>query len=144
MALDSVAILEAVVDVLETLTDLGHVQIGAPQSVGPRVSAWVSLGGHQMMRKATGITQRETRVMVMFCYRIDDAEDTAETTLAGLVDDFMAAVHDDLTLGGAVVDARTESPAADEPDYQLRAGKEYREYPVIVVATQRGDYEVNP
>jgi hypothetical protein len=144
MAFDAAATAEAIVDVLEGLTDIGAVQIGAPQSVGPQVSAWVGLGGHQTIRKATGVTQRETRYYVLFCYRVDGAEATAETSLMDLVDEFMEDLHADLTLAGTVVDLRVESPAADEPDYQLRAGKEYREYPAVVTVTQRGTYDPIP
>lgn len=144
MAFDTPGILSAIVDVLENLDDMGAVQIGAPQAVGVQVSAWVSFGSHQMVRKTHGITQRETRIFVLFCYRVDGAEATAETTLAGLVDDFLDALHTDLTLGGVVTDLRIDSAAADEPDYQLRAGREYREYPVIVTVTQRSTFEVNP
>lgn len=144
MSFDTPAILTAVEDVLETLTDITDVQIGAPQSIGPRISAWLTVGGHQMVRKATAVTQRETRIYVLFCYRVDGAESDTETALAEIVDDFLAALYDDLTLGGVVFDLRVDSTAADEPDYQLRAGKEYREYPVIVTVVQRGTYEVTP
>lgn len=144
MAYDSAAVASALVALLEDLTGMGNVQIGAPESMSTRVNSFVTLGSHQTQRKANGIMQRLTRFFVMFAYRVDGSEATAETTLMGLVDDFINAVDADKTLGGVVYDANAESPAADEPDYQSRAGKEFREYPVIVTVTQRDTYAVNP
>lgn len=144
MAYNSGAVASALVTVLEGLNGMGNVQIGAPESMTTRVSSFVTLGSHQSQRKTNGIMQRLTRFFVMFAYRVDGSEATAETTLMGLVDDFMNAIDNDKTLGGVVYDATAESQAADEPDYQLRAGKEFREYPVIVTVTQRDAYAVNP
>jgi hypothetical protein len=123
---------------------MGLAQIGAPESVGPKVLSYVTMGGQRPLRKATGIMQREQRFMVMFAYRVDGAEATAETTLMGLVDAFLGALYADLTLSGTALALDIDTSAADEPEYQLRAGKEYREYPVIVTAVQQDSYEVNP
>jgi hypothetical protein len=102
------------------------------------------MGSQNVIRKATAITQRESRFFVMFYYRLDGAEATAETTLMSLVDAFIQAIQDDLTLGGTVFSTEINSLAADEPEYQLRAGKEYREYPMMLTSVQRSTYEVNP
>lgn len=144
MAYNSAAVAAQLKTVLEGLSGMGAVQIGAPESVGPRVSAYVTLGGQANERKATGIMQRETRFYCMLAYRVDGAETTAETTLMDLADAFLNALHADLTLAGTVEALSADSVAADEPDYQLRAGKEYREYPIIVTVIQRDSYEVNP
>lgn len=144
MAFDNLAVANQLRTVLAGLSGMGAAQIGAPESVGPRVMSYVTLGGQTASRKTTGTTLRETRFFCMFAYRIDGAETTAETTLMGLVDAFMVALHADLTLAGTVTGLEASSQGADEPDYQLRAGKEYREYPVVVTVTQQGSYEVNP
>ena len=144
MAFNSGGVASALVTLLEGLSGMGDVQIGAPESMSTRVSAYVTLGSQQGTRKTTGTTQRETRFFVMLAYRVDGAESTAETTLMSLADAFMVAIDADKTLGGVVVDAVANSQAADEPDYQLRAGKEFREYPIMVIVTQRGTYEVTP
>lgn len=144
MAFNSAAVANALVSVLQGLSGLGAVQIGAPESVGPQVSAYVTMGSQSVIRKATGVVQRESRFFCMLAYRVDGAEATAETTLMSLVDAFLAALHADLTLGGTVFSLEANSQAADEPDYQLRAGKEYREYPVVVTVVQRDGYNVNP
>lgn len=144
MAYNSGGVANALVTVLEGLDGMGNVQIGAPESMSTRVSSFVTLGSHQSQRKTSGTMQRLTRFFVMFAYRVDGSEATAETTLMSLVDDFINAIDNDKTLGGVVFDANAESQAADEPEYQSRAGKEFREYPVIVTVTQRGTYAVNP
>lgn len=144
MAFDSSAVATQLVAVLSDLDGMGAAQIGAPESVGPRVHAWVTMGSQAPVRRATGTMERQSRFMVMLAYRVDNAEATAETTLMGLVDDFMEALFADLTLSGTVDALEVTSLAADEPDYQLRAGKEYREYPLVVTVIQRGAYTVNP
>lgn len=144
MSFNNLAVANQLVTVLSGLSGMGVVQIGAPESVGPRVSSYVTMGGQHPGRKATGVVQRETRFLCMFAYRVDGAEATAETTLMNLVDAFFTALFADLTLGGTVMSLEADSQAADEPEYQLRAGKEYREYPVVVTVTQRGSYTVNP
>lgn len=144
MSFNSQAVANALVSVLQGLSGMGAAQIGAPESVGPRVSSYVTMGSQQTRRKTTGTTLREARFFCMLVYRVDQAETTAETTLMNLVDAFLAALHADLTLGGVVTGLEASSAAADEPDYQLRAGKEYREYPISVTVTQTGSYEVNP
>lgn len=144
MAFNTSAVATQLVTVLSGLTGMGAAQIGAPESVGKRVHAYVTMGSQTPVRKTTERVDREARYMVMFAYRVDNAETTAETTLMGLVDDFMQALFADLTLNGTVDSLEVSSLAADEPNYQLRAGKEYREYPVIVSVMQRDAYEVNP
>lgn len=144
MSFNSGAVANQLVAVLQGLSGIGAVQIGAPESVGPRVAAYVTLGSQTTSRKTSGTMLRETRFFCMFAYRVDQAEATAETTLMGLVDAFLTALNADLTLGGTVNSLEASSQGADEPDYQLRSGKEYREYPVIVTVVQRDSYAVNP
>lgn len=144
MSFNNTAVLNRLQTILTGLSGMGAAQIGAPEAVGPRVMSYVTMGSQSTTRKATGVIQRETRFFVMFAYRVDAAEATAETTLAGLVDAFLVALHADLTLAGTVEALETNSLAADEPEYQLRAGKEYREYPVVLTTVQRDSYTVNP
>ncbi len=144
MAFNSTNVANQLNTILTALSGMGTAQIGAPESVGPRVMSYVTMGGLTTGRTVTGVVQRESRFFCMFAYRVDGAEATAETTLMGLVDAFLAALHADLTLAGTVRSLEANSANADEPEYQLRAGKEYREYPVTVTVTQRDSYTVNP
>ncbi len=145
MSYNTSAVATELVSILSGLSGIGAAQIGAPESIGVKVSAYVTMGGQATTRKATSLTQRETRFFCLFAYRVEGAEATAETTLMGLIDDFMNAIDADLTLNGTVAGVvSVDSSSADEPEYQLRAGKEYREYPVIVTVIQRDSYTVNP
>lgn len=144
MSLNNGAVAAQLVTILSGLTGMGFSQIGAPESFGTQVGSFVSLGSQSIQRKAVGTTRRATRFFVMLAYRVDGAESTAETTLIDLVDELIVVLHNDLTLNGTVVDMEVSSLAADEPDYQLRAGKEYREYPIVITTYQDGSFEVNP
>jgi hypothetical protein len=144
MSFDSLAPANRLVSVLTSLSAVNSAQIGAPESVSTRLSAYVTMGSQGVGRKTTGTTQRQTRYFVMFVYRVDGDETAAETALMQTVDAFMAALYADLTLNGTGTDLEAASLAADEPEYQLRVGKEYREYPIVVTVTQQGTYEVNP
>jgi len=144
MSFNNSAAANELVTILAGLSGMGAAQVGAPESVGPRVMSYVTLGSQASSRKTAGVMQRETRFFCMFAYRVDGAEASAETTLMDLVDAFLAALHADLTLNGTVRSLEANSLAADEPEYQLRAGKEYREYPVMVTVVQQDSYSVNP
>jgi hypothetical protein len=147
MAFDTAAVANELVTILSGLTGLtttGAVKIGAPESVAPRLSAYVTIGSQSSAPKTTGTTYRDARYFVNLAYRVDGAEATAETTLMGVVDAFLAALYADLTLGGTCGKIEIDTGLADTPDYQHIAGKEYREYPIIVTARQYGTYTVNP
>lgn len=144
MSLNNGTVAAQLVTLLSGLSGMNSAQIGAPESFGTKVNSFVTMGSQNVVRKNTGTTRRATRFFVMFVYRVDGAEATVETTLMSLVDAFMVAIHNDLTLNGTVRDTEVSSLAADEPEYQLRAGKEYREYPIVVTTYQDGSFEVNP
>lgn len=144
MALDSGAIADALVDVLQGLTGIGPVQLGVPKSFTERIHAFVTMAGKLMGRKNSGTSYVDHRFFVCFCYRVGDAESTAETTLMGLVDQFLQALHDDLTLGGTCEGLEIEVTAPDEPEYRPYAGREYRDYPLTISARQYGSYATNP
>jgi hypothetical protein len=144
MSFSNVVVADELVAVLAGLSGMGVAQVGAPESFGPKVGSYVTLGGIQSQRVVSAVVERDTRFFCMFAYRVDEAEATAETTLMGLVDGFMDALNADLTLGGVARSLEISSSTADEPEYQLRAGREYREYPVVVTVKQRDSYAVNP
>jgi hypothetical protein len=128
--------------ILQGLAGIGGAQIGVPESIGPRVYAYLTAGGAPTGRKATGVLYRDARYRVVFVYRLDGAEATAETTLMGLVDAFLAALHADLTLAGTCEGIEIDAGLADAPEYQIRAGREYREWPLLVTARQYATHTV--
>lgn len=144
MAYNTVAAANKIVTILSGLSGVGAAALGMPASLDVRLGAYVTMGSQRPVRKVTGIMQRETRLFVKFLYRLDKAESTAESSLMTAVDAFLAALQSDLTLDGTVNNLEIDTALADEPDYQAVAGKEFREYPILVTVTQYGTFEVNP
>lgn len=144
MAVNTKAAARALKTLISGLAGIGSVQIGAPTSWDKRVSAFVGMGSQQESRKTAGTTARDGRFFVVFAYRVDGAETSAEETLMDLVDAFIAAVQADLTLGGTCRQLDVDTGMADEPDYAFRAGQEFRQFPIVVTARQYGTYNTNP
>jgi hypothetical protein len=126
--------------ILQGLAGIGGAQIGVPESIGPRVYAYLTAGGISSGRKANGVMYRDARYRIAFVYRLDGAETAAETTVMGLVDAFLAALHADLTLAGTCEAIEIDAGLADAPEYQIRAGREYREWPLTVSCRQYATY----
>jgi len=140
MALNTSSALEAIVDLLEGISGLNAVQKGAPESYSKSVTAHVTVGGQRVVDKAGGLIQREARYFIAFAYRVQGAEATAETALAGIIDSFITAFYADRTLGGTVnANTLLDMSGADEPDYRPVAGQEVRIFPVVVVTTQQAN-----
>ena len=144
MAFDTEAVATKLVTMLAAISGISAAQLGAPESVGPKLSAYVTAGSQSLNNKVTGIVRREARYFVSLAYRVDNSEATAETTLMDTLDLFLAAVHADKTLGGTCLEARIDTSLADTPEYVMRAGKEFREFPILVTAVQHDSYTVNP
>jgi hypothetical protein len=144
MSFNTLAPAQRLLAILGGLSGLHGAQIGAPEKVDSRVTAYISMGSQQPTRKAQGLVQRQGRYFVMFAYRVDGNEGAAETTLMGLVDAFLMALYADLTLAGTCKSIEIDIGLADEPYYRLTNGQEYREYPVVIAATQQANYTVNP
>ncbi len=144
MAYDTVGAANQLVTILDGLSGVGESALGMPPNLAVKLGAYVTMGSQRVARKATGVTQRETRLFVKFLYRLDKTESTAESTLMTAVDAFLVALQADLTLNGTVSGLEVDTSLADEPDYQAIAGKEFREYPILVTVMQYGTYEVNP
>lgn len=126
------------------LAGVGGAQIGVPESVGVRVYAIVSAGSQTIIEKTTGTLKRDGRYNVTFAYRLDGSETTAEETLMDLIDAYLVVLFADKTLGGRCRNIEVDLSLADAPEYQLRAGKEFREYPILITAVQEGPFTINP
>ena len=143
MAFNTLAVAEYLVD---TLTGIGVsvAQLGAPESTGQRLAAYVTAGSQSIRRQTTGTTRREARFFVSLAYRVDNNEATAESTLMTSLDAFLAEIYADLTLGGTALSTEVDTSLADTPEYAMRAGKEFREFPILITAVQQGAFSPNP
>ena len=116
-----------------------------PESLSNRVSAYVALGAQPLGMKADHCLQRDAAYLVVFGYRVHNAEATAEDTLADAVDAFVTQFYSDRQTGqGLFASATTEVESgeldltlAGGPEYQISAGQEFRTFPIMVTATQR-------
>jgi hypothetical protein len=126
------------------LAGIGGAQIGVPESVDKRVYAMVTAGSQTLTEKATGTLKRDARFNITFAYRLEGSEATAEEALMDLIDLFLVALYADRTLGGRCRNIEVDLSLADAPEYQTRAGKEFREYPILVTAVQEGTFTINP
>lgn len=144
MGFDATAPLDYLAALVAGLPGVQGVVTGVPESITPRVSAYVTLGGATVLVKNTGaVSLRTQRYVVTLCYRVAGAEDTAERTLAGVFDALLGALDDDKTLGGAVHSSQADASLADAPAYAVVAGQEYRLLPIVVSTTQTRGFSPN-
>lgn len=137
MAYDAVGPLDALAALVAGLPGVQGVTVGVPESIGPRISAYLALAGATLVVKNAGaVSQRTQRYLITLCYRVAGAEADAERTLAGIFDALLGALDDDKTLGGALHGSQADASLGDTPTYAVVAGQEYRLLPVIVSTTQ--------
>lgn len=139
MAFNLAGPLNRIVAILTGLSGMQTVYTGVPESIGTRVSAYVTLGGMRVADKATQLLQREQRYFVAFAYRVSGAEATAEADLMTMVDAFIAAIYADRTLNGTAKGVTIDAGLADQPEYRVLAGQEFRVYPIVVGCTQQNN-----
>ncbi len=144
MAFSSKAVANKLVAILETVSGVNLARKGIPESQAVLLEADVTKGSDELGRKTAGVVYRDARFLVTFFYRLDGDEASAEDALMDAVDDFLAKLYADLTLGGLSAETSVDTSQADSPEYQPRAGREFREYPVAVIVRQYGSYNVNP
>lgn len=114
-------------------------QIGVPESVNKRLYATVTAAGQTYSKLTLGAnagrTMRDARYMVTLVYRMDGGEAAAEAALMAKLDALALALKPGTETAGGLVVA-FETGLADTPDYQVRAGKEFREFPILVTLRQ--------
>lgn len=142
--LNTLAGANALKTLLQGLDGIGNVQLGVPEGTSKKVDVAITMGSQALIRGRTGGTDRFAKYLVTFAYRVDKEEAAAEEGLMNLVDTFIETVQADLTLGGMCLDVQLDMGLADTPDYILRTGREFREYPIVVTLKQQGTYNVNP
>src|SRR5690606_10666957 len=84
MAFATKAVANRLVVILSGLTGLANAQLGVPESTGPRINAYVTMASQTVAPRASAVMQRQARYLVVFAYRLDGAEATAESTLMDL------------------------------------------------------------
>lgn len=140
MSFDTAGGAQALLTIVQGLSVSG--QIGVPETPGARLYCTVSAASQAYSRITLGAnkgkTSRDTRYLLSLVYRLDGGEATAELALMAKLDAIAVALAIGTeTAGGQVV--AFDTGLADTPEYQLRAGKEYREFPILVTLRQYHD-----
>jgi hypothetical protein len=130
------AMLQYVATLVGGLAGMQATYIGVPESISSRVSAYVTLGDLTPRPFATQVAQREPQVMVTFAYRVAGAEQSAELTIADMVDELTAAIYADRSLGGTSQNAVLSMSMNSNPAYMAVAGAEFRAYYVLITGLQ--------
>lgn len=138
MALDTAAPLAFLAALVAAQPGVQGVVIGAPTSLDKRLSAYVACAGQVPIRKATdGLLQRRARYLVVLGYRTGGDAAAAELALPAVIDALTRALAADPTLGGTAEDATLDASGGDSIEYRPYAGQEFRQYPLVIEATQR-------
>lgn len=140
MSLAAKAGAEAIRAVMAGLTGIAGAQIGVPESIGPRVYGYVTVGSMAVIPTTPGSVDRDIHYTATLAYRVDGNEATAENSLMDLLDEFLNALQVGNVLGSVGRIMAVDTLLADTPEYIARAAKEYREYPVVITVRQKHDY----
>jgi hypothetical protein len=144
MTFDSAAPLAALRTLVAGAMSNETVYVGVPESGASRLIAYLTLGGQKPQDFAAGrCLIRPMRYRITLAYALDGNEQAAEEALGPVLDALTLALFAarDTKLGGTV-DSMEEPDlsGADEPRYQMFAGSEYREYPIVVTVSQQSLY----
>ena len=116
----------------------GMVYLGVPESLGARVTIYITAGGQNLVAKATGgFMQKEGRFVVHLAYRVRGAEQDAERQICRLIDDLYRRIARDPTLGGVVSRCEIDTATTIEATYAIAAGPEYRILPIVIFTAQQ-------
>lgn len=136
--------LDAVMALLRAQPGISEVVLGAPSQLTERVTAYVTVGPQRFIAKAAngpsgGVIEKWSYAFIVLACRITDRGPVAEAeaVIARFADTWPVALFADRTLGGVVQDVAIDMEIAREPDYQMRAGREWREYPCLISGKQQ-------
>lgn len=133
---DAAAMLQRVSTIVQGLAGLQQGYIGVPESIGARVSAYVTIGDLTPQPQATQVAKRNPGVLVTFVYRVAGAEQTAELLICALVDELTVEIYADRTLNGTSQNATMDMSMNSQPAYVAVAGSEFRRYLVLITGLQ--------
>lgn len=148
---DVEAALNGLAALVSTIPAIEDVQIGAPESLSARITAWLTVGDLQDVGpRATSVYELPINLIVWFGYVVEGSEQAAEAMLADWISElvrrmiqnrFQSVTGNSVTvtrnLNGAVDRMNLPSPAAGPADYAMMAGQEARTFPVAIRVIQQ-------
>ena len=160
MAFDIEAAMTGLAALVHTLPAMEYVQLGAPESLSNRISAWITIGDPGGIgpegdptagtRSVQGVVDLEINLIIWMGYTIEGAESAAEAQLADYITGLVRAIIQNRqgtvtgnsvtvtrNLNGSVDRMGSPQAAAGIADYTMMAGAETRTYPLGIRVTQR-------
>jgi hypothetical protein len=147
---DVEAALNGLAALVSTIPAMESVQVGAPESLSARISAWVTAGDPgEIAPRVTGVYDLPMNLIVWFGYVVEGSEQAAEAQLADWITElarrmiqnrFQSVAGNAVTvtsnLNGSVSRMDLPQAAAGVADYTMMAGQESRTYPLAVRVVQ--------
>jgi hypothetical protein len=148
MPLNTKAPLNQLVTMVSALPGMDQVIKGVPRGFDRPVVALVAFGGQTIEDKSTGVLERVATYFVFLGAAIEGengdeealAVSAAEDVLGDLVDAFIAAWVVDRRLAGTAASSRLRFDLANDPEYRIILGPEYRVFPLQVLVTQTQNF----
>lgn len=140
MAFDPTGPGNRLVAIVDGISSVADQQLGVPESPGGRLTVSVTLGSITATRIATTTLAYDIGYRLLFAYRLDGDEAAAETALMSYLAALYPALLADLTLAGTCESSEIDTSGADEPEYAMTREREWREYPVRIMARQYGAF----
>jgi hypothetical protein len=144
---DVEAALNGLKDLVSTIPSIESCQIGAPESLSNRISAWVVVGDPgEIGSRVQGVYELDLSLIVFFAYVVEGQESASEAQLGDYITELVrrliknrAGAVDGVSrnLNGSVDILGLPQAAAGPADYAVYAGAEGRTYPVGVRVVQR-------
>jgi hypothetical protein len=148
---DIEAALNGLAELVRTIPAMESVQIGAPESLTNRISAWITVGDPgEIAPRQTQVYEMPINLVVFFGYAVEGSEQAAEAMLADwlselvrrMINNRMRTVSGNgidvtVNLNGSVTRMDLPQAAAGVSDYTMMAGLETRTYPIAIRVIQR-------
>ena len=144
---DVEAALEGLKALVQTVPSMESVQVGAPESLGTRISAWVTVGDPgEIGSTVQGVYELDLMLICWFGYAVEGSEQAAEAQLGDYISELTRRLIQNRmgtvggvtrNLNGSVDRLGLPRAAAGPADYTTMAGLEARTYPVGVRIVQR-------
>lgn len=148
---DIEAALNGLKDLISTIPAIESCQIGAPESLSNRISAWVTVGDPgEIAPRMTQVYEMPMSLVAWFGYAVEGSEQAAEAMLADYVSELVRrtiqnrigtvtgnSVTVTVNLNGSVTRMDLPQAAAGISEYTMMAGLETRTYPLGIRIIQR-------
>jgi hypothetical protein len=146
VTLDSPAAMAAVKTMMEGIDGVQDVRIGVPRSLPFQASVFLAGAGDDAKPRVTETITNEFAIRIHFGYRVAEnmaLVEEAELQLLAFKDALIRAHWANKKLGGVVEDSRLDFSPSRSAEYEVRAGQEWRIYPVDLLCKQSESFDAS-